>query len=71
MGSDSAAHLSEELENASYWLPRSMICTALANYTTGILTIITLMFCLGGTAEQLIGTNYGQPYVQIRFSYRP
>jgi len=68
MGSDSAAHLSEELKDASYWLPRSMICTALANYLTGILTIITLMFTLGGTADQLIGTSYGQPYIQVSSS---
>jgi choline transport protein len=32
-GADSAAHLSEELKDASWVLPRSMIATAAANYS--------------------------------------
>ncbi|THY82109.1 amino acid transporter [Aureobasidium pullulans] len=68
MGSDSAAHLSEELKDASYYLPRSMVYTALANYTTGIVTIITLMFTLGGSAEELTSTRLGQPYIQVFYN---
>lgn len=33
IGSDSSCHLSEELQNASYTLPRSMAATALVNYS--------------------------------------
>ena len=32
IGSDSACHLSEELKDASYVLPRSMVATAIVNY---------------------------------------
>ena len=32
IGADSACHLSEELKDASYVLPRSMVATAIVNY---------------------------------------
>ena len=39
IGADSSVHLSEELKNASWILPRSMIATALVNYVLGFATI--------------------------------
>jgi choline transport protein len=39
IGADSSVHLSEELRNASWILPRSMIATALMNYVLGFVTI--------------------------------
>lgn len=66
LGSDSAAHLSEELTDAAYWLPRSMVYTGLANYLTAIIAAVTFMFCLGGTPAELTITRYGQPYIQVR-----
>ena len=33
LGADCAAHLAEELKNASWVLPRSMLVTAAANYS--------------------------------------
>lgn len=36
IGSDSACHLSEELKDAAYILPRSMATTAAINYTVGV-----------------------------------
>lgn len=65
MGSDSSAHLSEDMQNASYSFRRSMLCTALMYYTTSILTTIMLMFCLAESAEQLVGTSFGQPYIYV------
>lgn len=38
-GADSSVHLSEELWNAAYILPRSMIVVALSNYVTSFLII--------------------------------
>lgn len=39
IGADSSVHLAEELKNASWILPRSMIATALMNYVLGFITI--------------------------------
>ncbi|GAB7356488.1 hypothetical protein MBLNU459_g7247t2 [Dothideomycetes sp. NU459] len=68
LGSDSACHLSEELKSASWVLPRSMAATAVVNYTLGFITVITLMFTLGGTVEDVLGTAYGQPYIQVFYN---
>jgi len=39
IGADSSVHLSEELNNASWVLPRSMIATAIMNYALGFIVI--------------------------------
>lgn len=39
IGADSSVHLAEELKNASWVLPRSMIATALMNYILGFISI--------------------------------
>lgn len=39
LGSDSAAHLAEELKDASWVLPRSMALTAFFNYTLCFLMV--------------------------------
>ncbi len=39
IGADSSVHLAEELKNASWILPRSMIATAVMNYVFGFITI--------------------------------
>lgn len=40
VGADSQCHLSEELYNAAYVLPRAMVFTALANYSMGFLMVV-------------------------------
>ena len=40
-GADSSVHLSEELKNAAWALPRSMIATAVSNYITAFLIVGT------------------------------
>jgi choline transport protein len=47
LGGDSAVHLSEELKDASYILPRAMISASVINYVLGFSTTVTLMFNLG------------------------
>ncbi|KAK3670520.1 hypothetical protein LTR78_009624 [Recurvomyces mirabilis] len=64
IGADSSVHLSEELKNAAWILPRSMIATALANYVLGFVTIITLVFCLGDL-DTATTSSIGQPYVEV------
>ena len=41
LGSDSAAHLAEELKDAAWVLPRSMIVTAAANYSLTFLIVVS------------------------------
>jgi len=63
-GGDSACHLSEELRNASWILPRSMIATAVCNYILGFIMTVTLMFTIGDLDTVLI-TPTLQPYVAV------
>ncbi|KAK0974843.1 hypothetical protein LTR54_016981 [Friedmanniomyces endolithicus] len=64
IGADSSVHLSEELKNAAWILPRAMVATAVMNYLLGFITIITLVFCLGDL-NNAINSATGQPYVQV------
>ena len=64
VGSDSACHLSEELRDASWYLPLSMIVTASVNYLLGFVMTISLMFTVGNV-EEAFNTPTGQPYVQV------
>ena len=38
-GADSSVHLSEELKNAAWALPRSMVATAISNYITAFIIV--------------------------------
>lgn len=40
LGSDSAAHLAEELKDAAWVLPRSMVATAAVNYTLTLVVVV-------------------------------
>ena len=64
VGGDSAVHLSEELKDASYILPRAMISAAVITYVLGFVTTVTLMFNLGSITEDLADPS-GQPWVAI------
>ena len=64
IGADSSVHLAEELQNASWVLPRSMLAGALANYAVAVIMVITLAFCLGNY-DSVLGSDTGQPYVAI------
>ncbi|OCK79331.1 amino acid transporter [Lepidopterella palustris CBS 459.81] len=64
IGSDSACHLSEELKDAAWVLPRSMVATALVNYSLGFVMTITFMSTIGDVS-QVLATPTGQPYIQI------
>jgi choline transport protein len=64
IGADSACHLSEELKDASYVLPRSMVATATVNYILGFVMTVTVMSTLGDV-ESVLATSTGQPYIQV------
>jgi choline transport protein len=67
LGSDAAAHMSEELQDASYVLPRAMIWTVISNSTLGFLMLITFCTCLGDV-ESAINSPTGQPHIEIMFN---
>ncbi|KAF2187994.1 amino acid transporter [Zopfia rhizophila CBS 207.26] len=67
LGSDAATHMSEELRDASYTLPRAMIWTAVSNSILGLLMLITMCFCLGDV-ESIIKTPTGYPFIQVIFN---
>ncbi|KXT18960.1 hypothetical protein AC579_8709 [Pseudocercospora musae] len=66
LGADSAAHLAEELEDASYILPRAMFSAAIINYITGFVTTVTFMFTLGNL-EDIPASSTGQPWVAVMY----
>ncbi|PPJ60931.1 hypothetical protein CBER1_06199 [Cercospora berteroae] len=64
LGSDSAAHLAEELQDAAWVLPRSMVATAAFNYVSCLFMVITYLTVRGETTNELL--NAGHPaYVEI------
>ena len=65
IGADAAVHLAEELEDASYMLPRAMISSALINYATGWVMIITLVSGIGPHLNEIIASPTGQPWVAL------
>ncbi|KAM0794843.1 amino acid/polyamine transporter I [Usnea florida] len=63
-GADSSVHLAEELKNSAWRLPRSMLVTAITNYITSFIIVVTLMFCLGDI-ESVVESPTGQPYIAV------
>ncbi|KAF2004743.1 amino acid transporter [Amniculicola lignicola CBS 123094] len=64
LGSDAATHMSEELRDAAYVLPRAMIWTTIINSIMGFMMLITFCFCLGDV-ESVLGTTTGFPHMQV------
>lgn len=64
IGSDSAVHLAEELEDASRQLPRVMLLTAAVNYALGFAMLVAFVFVVGDV-QSVLATSTGQPYVQV------
>ncbi|KAK3680311.1 hypothetical protein LTR37_021346 [Vermiconidia calcicola] len=64
LGGDSAVHLAEELQDASYVLPRAMVSGAAINYVVGIVGLVSFMFNIGPIDDSLY--VYGeQPWVAV------
>lgn len=67
IGADSSCHLSEELRDAAWVLPRAMLTTAVVNYFLGIFMTITLMFVLGDI-DKALSSPTGMPYVEVIYN---
>lgn len=68
IGSDSSCHLSEELKDAAWVLPRAMVATAIVNYAMGFVMTVTIMSTLGSDIPAILGTRFGQPWIQVLFN---
>ncbi|PNY28121.1 amino-acid permease [Tolypocladium capitatum] len=64
LGSDSVAHMAEEIKNASIVVPRSMVWSFVFNvpFTFGIL--LTYLFCIGNITDAL-ATPTGFPFIYV------
>ncbi|KAK3614929.1 hypothetical protein LTR56_026918, partial [Elasticomyces elasticus] len=67
IGADAAVHLAEELKDAAYVLPRAMVSSALINYATAWIMIITLVSGISSTTnlDDIISDPTGQPWVAL------
>jgi choline transport protein len=68
LGADAAAHLSEELRDAAYILPRAMVWNGFINSSLGCVMLITFCFCLGDDIKNILKTPTGQPHIQIMYN---
>jgi choline transport protein len=64
LGSDSVAHMAEEIEDAGIIVPKSMVWTFLLNvpFTFGLL--VTYLFCIGNVTEA-ISSPTGFPFIYV------
>ncbi|KAK5171856.1 uncharacterized protein LTR77_003492 [Saxophila tyrrhenica] len=70
LGADAAAHMAEELTDASYTLPRAMMYSTLANGGLGLAMMIAYCYVVGdflkGTLAYSTPTGFG--YIQVFFN---
>ncbi|KAF4553394.1 Amino acid permease-like protein 8 [Elsinoe fawcettii] len=64
LGSDSVAHMSEEVLDAGVIVPKSMIWAFFLNIPFTFLLLITYLFCIGNVEEALTSTT-GYPFVYV------
>ena len=67
LGFDCVVHMSEEIKDASYTLPRAMLWSVAFNAALGFIMAITLCFTLGNV-DDILATKTGFPFIQIIFN---
>lgn len=65
IGGDPAVHLAEELQDASYTLPRAMVSASGINYLIGAVALISFMFNIGPLDAPDLYLYYGQPWIAV------
>ncbi|KAJ5994550.1 amino acid permease [Penicillium sp. IBT 35674x] len=63
-GGDAAVHMSEEVENASYVIPRALMLSVLVNGCLGFGMLIAVLFCVGDL-EDALHSRTGYPFMEI------
>lgn len=64
IGSDSVAHISEEIEDAGVIVPRGMMWAFLLNIPLTFGLLLTYLFCIGDVTEAL-GSATGYPFIYV------
>lgn len=65
VGADSAAHMAEEVSNASIVVPRMMMATVVFNVVSGFVSIITYCFCVIDLEQQIVSSTAVFPFIDI------
>ena len=65
IGADSAAHMSEEVRDASLTVPRMMIGTIVLNGLLGFATIVTLVYSVQDVETQVANSTAVYPFIDI------
>ncbi|KAJ6446909.1 primary-amine oxidase [Purpureocillium lavendulum] len=63
-GSDSVAHMAEEIKDAGIVVPRSMVWSFLLNVPFTFALLLTYLFCIGDVSEAL-GHRTGFPFMYV------
>jgi choline transport protein len=64
--SESPAHMSEEMKDASREAPKAIVLSVYIGAITGFIFLVTVCFCIGNI-EAVAGTSTGVPLIQIFF----
>jgi amino acid transporter len=64
LGSDSVAHMAEEIEDAGVIVPRSMVWTFLLNVPLTFGLLLTYLFCIGDVSKA-IASPTGFPFIYV------
>ena len=64
IGGDSAVHLAEELQDASYVLPRAMVTGCGINYVVGLIALMSFLLNVGPIDNSLYKYG-GEPWVAV------
>ncbi|KAL9594593.1 MAG: hypothetical protein Q9219_006953 [cf. Caloplaca sp. 3 TL-2023] len=66
-GFDCAVHMSEEVEDASRTLPRSIMWSVYLNGAMGFIMAVTMCYCLGDLSV-IVDTPTGYPFIQVFYN---
>ncbi|KAF2203201.1 amino acid transporter [Delitschia confertaspora ATCC 74209] len=67
VGIEAGVHMSEEVRNAAYVVPRAMMWTWVGNGLLGWIMAITFCFCVTDTMSVLM-TPFGVPFIQVFYN---
>ncbi|KAK4495825.1 hypothetical protein PRZ48_013093 [Zasmidium cellare] len=65
IGADSAAHMAEEVSDASLTVPRMMMGTIVINGVLGLVTIITFVFSIQDLQTQIVESTSTYPFIDV------
>lgn len=65
IGADSAAHMAEEVRNASLTVPRMMVGTVALNGLLGFATILTFLYSIQDVQGQVVNSTAVYPFIDV------